>query len=63
MHSMTLFKVHALYNIECFYWAERADDAKKMYIEQNHPDTPVLAERVWADNDDLRYRGYVVESV
>lgn len=58
---MTLFKVHALANCECYYWADYAEDAMKMYIEQNHPDTSVLVERVWANNDDLRYRGYVVQ--
>ena len=62
-----------------FYWAESEEEAKKMFmIRQKHTDDDrflqflgegeldeqeVVAERVWASNSQLAYKGYVTEEV
>lgn len=64
--TMTLFKVNTLWGSDYYFWAESGEDAKQMFIEQGClkgylKDARVQVERVWANNTDSRYRGYVVQ--
>lgn len=58
----TLYKVYDEYESR-YYWAGSRNHAKDMFIEQTgHTKaykSEVEADMVWADNNDMRYRGYV----
>lgn len=59
---MRLYKVSTVYGHEYFYWAENEEDAKQMFIEQGCPkNVEIQVDRVWANNDDSRYRGYITQ--
>ena len=59
---MTLFKVRHIWGDDYFYWAESSEEAKEMYLKQGAPkDIEILVERVWANNEDPKYRGYIVQ--
>lgn len=52
-----------------FYWAPSRDQALNLHIAQNYPrgDTvsldTITVDRVWASNEDMKYRGYVAKEI
>lgn len=64
----TLYMVSALGSDVVFFWAESSGEAKEIFWAWAHEDgiehedrTPCEATRVWADNKEMAYRGYVVK--
>ena len=62
---MRLYAVEAVdYPAEptLYYWAENEGDALDQHEEQGaDPEREWVASPVWANNVNLKYRGYVVE--
>ena len=59
---MTLYKVRYTYGSDYYYWAENEQEARELFIKQGAPDdTEIQIERVWANNEDPRFRGYIVQ--
>lgn len=59
----TLFHVHALLgDLNLFFWAESPTEAKELARQQGvDRDIEIFADRVWANNINMKYRGYVVQ--
>ena len=59
----TLYQVITPYNQgQLFFWAESEEEALELAHQQGlGRELEARAERVWANNVNLEYRGYVVE--
>lgn len=62
---MKLYKVSGPASLPEFYFAENCQEAERLYIETNDVEDEdkgeVLAEAVWANNKEQKYRGYVIQ--
>lgn len=57
-----LYQIYTPYNRgDIFYWAESEEEALGMaYRQWLAKDVEARAEKVWANNDDIKYMGYVI---
>ena len=58
----TLYRVHCGFDDGLYFWADNADQAKELAYQQGMDrEREALADRVWANNVNTAYRGYVVQ--
>ena len=58
----TLFRVYYAVGDGMYFWANNSEQAEEMAYQQGMDrERPVLVDRVWANNINLKYRGYVVQ--
>lgn len=59
----TLYQIQTPYNANnLFFWADNSEEALEMAHQQGvDRDIEAVAERVWANNVSMEYRGYVVK--
>ena len=60
---MRLYEVEYVATVQSpmFYWAENENDAINQHRKQIGTDAELIANAVWANNNDKAYRGYVVK--
>lgn len=59
----TLFRVYyAVGDGDMYFWADSEEQAKELAYQQGmNREREVLADRVWANNITMKYRGYIVQ--
>lgn len=61
MKTLYQIKVQHTEN-DIFFWADSSEEALEMAHQQGvDRDIEAVAERVWASNINMKYRGYVID--